>query len=73
MAAGEISDVKKALLEMRRKQAQQAGAARVRLEPVPRDGLLPLSYNQENLWFVNQITSQPHTYNVPFVYYKNYN
>ncbi len=52
MAAGDISDVKKALLEMRRKQAAQAGAARARLEQAPRAGLMPLSFNQENLWFL---------------------
>ncbi len=67
MAAGDISDVKKALLEMRRKQAAQAGAARARLEQAPRAGLMPLSFNQENLWFLSQVTSQAHTYNVPFV------
>lgn len=61
-----ISDVKKALLQMRLKQTRQSDDARVKLQRVSREDLLPLSFNQEYLWFLDQITPDLQVYNVPF-------
>ncbi|HET9281982.1 MAG TPA: amino acid adenylation domain-containing protein [Candidatus Angelobacter sp.] len=35
------------------------------LEPVTRDGNLPLSFAQQRLWFLNQLTPEDTSYNVP--------
>jgi len=35
------------------------------LEPVPRDGVLPASFMQEQLWFLNELEPQSDAYNVP--------
>ncbi len=35
------------------------------LEPVPRDGVLPASFMQEQLWFLNQLEPGSNAYNVP--------
>jgi len=36
--------------------------------PVPRDGLLPLSMNQEHLWYLDQMIPGTHFFNMPYVY-----
>ncbi|HWD93513.1 MAG TPA: amino acid adenylation domain-containing protein [Verrucomicrobiae bacterium] len=35
------------------------------MQPVPRDGRLPLSSVQERLWFLDQVSPGSHAYNVP--------
>ncbi|MFD1052315.1 condensation domain-containing protein [Kibdelosporangium lantanae] len=62
-----LSDVKKAILQMRLRQAREAKTTRAKLVPVSREDLLPLSFNQEYLWFIDQITPGLQVYNVPFV------
>ncbi|RKH44041.1 amino acid adenylation domain-containing protein [Corallococcus sp. AB050B] len=34
--------------------------------PVPRDGLLPLSFGQQRMWFIEQLTPGGISYNVPY-------
>jgi amino acid adenylation domain-containing protein len=36
--------------------------------PVPRDGPLPLSMNQEHLWHLDQMIPGTHLFNMPYVY-----
>jgi len=36
--------------------------------PVPRDGPLPLSMNQEHLWQLDQMIPGTHFFNIPYVY-----
>jgi amino acid adenylation domain-containing protein len=42
------------------------GTARLRVTPVPRDGSLPLSFNQEALWFLDQLEADRATYTIHF-------
>jgi acyl carrier protein len=41
------------------------------IRPVPRDGPLPLSMNQEQSWALDQIMPGTHFFNMPFVYTLN--
>ena len=36
--------------------------------PAPRDGVLPLSMNQEQLWSLDQMVPRTHFFNMPYVY-----
>ncbi|WP_299538459.1 amino acid adenylation domain-containing protein [uncultured Streptomyces sp.] len=62
-----LSDVKEKLLRMRLERSRTRAAAHTQLRPVPRDGRTPLSFNQEYLWFIDQITPGLQVYNVPLV------
>ena len=53
--------------ELARKKAEKAGrAAGNRLVPVPRDGALVCAFQQEAVWFMNQLEPASTTYHVPF-------
>jgi amino acid adenylation domain-containing protein len=43
----------------------EGGVATPPIEPVPRDGDLPLSYAQQRLWFLDQLQPDSPFYNVP--------
>src|SRR5205823_1526748 len=40
-------------------------SAQTALPHAPRDGHLPVSFMQEQLWFFNQMDAQSHAYNMP--------
>ncbi|HLL67790.1 MAG TPA: condensation domain-containing protein, partial [Micromonosporaceae bacterium] len=64
-AAG-LSDVKRALLE-RRMRERAAVADEPPLVPVRRDGRLAVSYQQEGMWFLDQLNADSVVYHVPLV------
>jgi len=47
------------------KRIQGGGAAQKAIERAPRDGVLPLSFAQERLWFLDQLEPGSTAYNVP--------
>src|SRR5207244_3031280 len=47
-------------------QAGGLGKARASIEPIPRGGPLPLSFGQEQLWFLQQLAPKSSAYNVSF-------
>ncbi|MEU9107572.1 amino acid adenylation domain-containing protein [Streptomyces xanthophaeus] len=63
---GGLSDVKRRLLEMKRRQQQARQEQRDRIAPVPREGGLAVSEQQRYLWFLHQIQPGLPVYNVPF-------
>ena len=44
----------------------RAPVARLPIRPVPRGGLLPASYAQEGLWFIDRLSPGGPVYNLPF-------
>ncbi len=64
--ASGFSEVKQALIELRGKQRQRVRDSERRIKPAPRNGLLPLSFQQENLWFLDQIAPGLPVYTIPF-------
>ncbi|MEO5881733.1 MAG: amino acid adenylation domain-containing protein, partial [Caldimonas sp.] len=36
------------------------------IQPVPRQDLMPLSFSQERVWYLNQVDGHPAVYNMPF-------
>jgi amino acid adenylation domain-containing protein len=61
-----LSDIKRALLELRLEQERTRQAARHRIRPVDRTGRLPLSFAQQRLWFLDQWAPGQEVYNVAF-------
>src|SRR5262245_37269865 len=53
----QLSETKRALLELR--------LARKQLVPVPRQERMPLSYQQEGLWFLDQLNPGLSVYTIP--------
>jgi amino acid adenylation domain-containing protein len=61
-----ISEAKRRLLEMRlRGEVQQQPAASKSITPLPSDAVRQLSFAQERLWFLNQLTPGSAVFNVP--------
>ena len=46
-------------------QRQERGVMAPPLQPVPRDGDLPLSFAQQRLWFLDQLSPNSSNYNIP--------
>ncbi|MCW5254092.1 non-ribosomal peptide synthetase [Streptomyces sp. SHP 1-2] len=61
-----LSDVKRRLLEIKRRQRRALQEERDRIVPVPRDGTLAVSEQQRYLWFLHQLQPGLPVYNVPF-------
>src|SRR6266542_2119960 len=65
-STGSLDAKRRMLFELRLSQERESQAARERIRPRPRAGRLPLSFQQEDLWFVDQWTPGLPTYNLPF-------
>ncbi len=57
---------RRALLELRRRQREAEKAAADQIVPVPRDGVLPCSLQQEGLWILHQLDPLSSVYHIPF-------
>ena len=62
----QLSDTKRALLELRLEQERARQAARNRIRRAARTGRLPLSFAQARLWFLDQWAPGQEVYNVAF-------
>jgi amino acid adenylation domain-containing protein len=60
-ASPTIARLAQAIVAARRERRNDA----VPVEPVPRDGNLPLSFAQERLWFIDQWIPESPAYNIP--------
>jgi amino acid adenylation domain-containing protein/thioester reductase-like protein len=58
-------DALAAAIEEQQAPAAAPGLSAAPLRPVPRDELLPMSFGQETLWFLDQLEPGNTTYNVP--------
>jgi amino acid adenylation domain-containing protein len=59
-----LSTARQALINWKLRQRQNRLAEQDRIEPVSREGLLPVSDQQRYLWFLSQLTPEP-VYNMP--------
>ncbi|NJC10935.1 amino acid adenylation domain-containing protein [Micromonospora profundi] len=59
------ADLERRLAEKRAEREWLAQARRIL--PVPRDGSLPCTYQQEGAWFIQQLDPLSSTYHIPFV------
>src|SRR6185503_13572721 len=62
-----LSPKQRTLLELRLKQKSSAAAPYQKLQPRPRNldaGALPLSFAQQRLWFLDQLTAGSIMYNI---------
>ncbi|WP_432994350.1 non-ribosomal peptide synthetase [Dactylosporangium sp. CA-233914] len=60
-----LSDIRKALLDMKARRSQAEKAERDRIAPAPRDGRLAVSEQQRFLWFLYQLAPGTPMYNEP--------
>jgi amino acid adenylation domain-containing protein len=60
-----LSDARRALLQLHLRESREAKAARERIRPAPRTGKLPLSFAQQRLWFLDQFAPGQPVYNSP--------
>ncbi|HST48444.1 non-ribosomal peptide synthetase [Jatrophihabitans sp.] len=60
-----LTTARQALINWKLRQRQNRLAEQDRIEPVSRDGLLPVSDQQRYLWFLNQLTPDLPVYNMP--------
>ena len=60
-----LSTARQALINWKLRQRQNRLAEQDRIEPVSRDGLLPVSDQQRYLWFLSQLTPELPVYNMP--------
>ena len=63
-ALAEMQERKAEILEFCRNAKMETAAALPPLQPVSRDGVLPLSFAQQRLWFLHQLEGQTPTYNI---------
>ncbi|MFL6138093.1 MAG: non-ribosomal peptide synthetase [Frankiaceae bacterium] len=63
----DLSEARRALLELRLRQKRAERAERERIVPVPRDGILPVAEQQRYLWFLHELAPEAPTYNMPSV------
>ncbi|MGW3199177.1 non-ribosomal peptide synthetase [Streptomyces sp. NPDC001118] len=63
-----IEDKRKVLLERRLRQRSLARSGTRRVDRATRDGLLPLSHQQEDFWFLHQMVEDHTVYNVSFAF-----
>lgn len=68
MHKASVEDKRKALLARRlgRRRGESGGTQAI--VPVPRDGILPLSYQQEDFWFLHQLAPDHGVYNIAYAY-----
>ncbi|MFL6161539.1 MAG: non-ribosomal peptide synthetase [Jatrophihabitantaceae bacterium] len=62
-----LSTARQALINWKLRQRQNRLAEQDRIEPISRDGLLPVSDQQRYLWFLSQLTPELPVYNMPAV------
>ncbi len=63
----EIADLERQLARKKAERVEKAGrVAGNRLVPVPRDGALVCAFQQEAVWFMNQLEPASTTYHIPF-------
>ncbi|HEX8094207.1 condensation domain-containing protein, partial [Jatrophihabitans sp.] len=60
-----LSTARQALINWKLRQRQDRLAEQDRIEPVSRDGLLPVSEQQRYLWFLHQLAPDVPVYNMP--------
>ncbi|WP_316520108.1 non-ribosomal peptide synthetase [Kitasatospora brasiliensis] len=69
MTGRTIEEKRRALLDLRLRQRRAERTERAeqdRIVPVSREGRLPLSFQQQGLWFLSRFAPEQSVYNVPF-------
>ncbi|MBW4594950.1 MAG: amino acid adenylation domain-containing protein [Brasilonema angustatum HA4187-MV1] len=60
----EIAKRKTEIISFLQEAKQVKASERLDIQPVPRDTQLPLSFAQQRLWFLHQISPESHSYNM---------